>query len=251
MFAGSIGGGAEMSGPDIAIILQGKCLKYELVGSRVTCDPAPTDTDQDVLVLTNDELWAEHLGVGLAASGFEKGGSDCGNQADYMANPTPMSFQSFTLDDLNLIVTFDPEFYRRFMAATGVSKQLNLLDKQDRVTLFQAVLYGNSPMAAMAADCDLPPFPSVPQKEYVRAWWIKSETGRRGCVEALNEDEARLIGAATFGEPVDECDKLPYPAQPRLNIYQHPDHGVTPSFCHDPDRCKGSGCCPKNYSCTE
>src|SRR3546814_15115547 len=63
----------------------------------------------------------------LAASGFEKGGSDCGNQADYMAN-TPMSFQSFTLDDLNLIVTFDPEFYRRFMAATGVAKHLNLLE---------------------------------------------------------------------------------------------------------------------------
>lgn len=56
MFASSVDGGAEMSGHDVAIILQGKCLKYELVGSRVTCNPAPTDTDQDVLVLTNDEL---------------------------------------------------------------------------------------------------------------------------------------------------------------------------------------------------
>ncbi|MNF99067.1 hypothetical protein D3C84_819530 [compost metagenome] len=202
-------------------------------------------------MLTNDELWAEHLGVGLAASGFEKGGSDCGNQAGYMAN-TPMSFQSFTLDDLNLIVTFDPEFYRRFMAATGVAKHLNLLDKQDRVTLFQAVLYGNGPFVpTMTADCDLPPFLTAPQKEYVSAWWVKSETGRQGCIEALNEDEARLIGAAIMGDPIDECDKLPYPAQPRLNAYQHPVHGVTPSFCYDPTSCKGRGCCPKNYSCTE
>lgn len=45
----------------IADLLKGKCLKYELVGSRVTCDPAPTDTDQDVLVLTTPELWDTSL----------------------------------------------------------------------------------------------------------------------------------------------------------------------------------------------
>jgi len=234
-----------MNKSDVAIILQGKCLKYELVGSRVTCDPAPTDTDQDVLVLTNDQLWAEHLGTGLAASGFEKGGSDCGNQADYMAN-TPMSFQSFTLDDLNLIVTFDPEFYRRFMAATGVARHLNLLDKQDRVTLFQAVLYGNEPFVPTIAD----DIPIAKPKECVRAWWVSAKGFGSGCVEAFNENEARLIGADKLGGEVTDCDQLPYPASPRLNAYEHA-FGVIPSFCFDPHRCKGSSCCPKNYSCTE
>lgn len=133
-----------MKAVEIANILDGKCIKYELVGSRVTCSPPPTDTDQDVLVLTNDQLWTEQLGVGLAASGFERDGSDCGNQVDYLAG-TKLSFQSFKLDDLNLIVTFDPEFYRRFMAATGVAALLNLMSKGDRIMLFQAVLYANDP----------------------------------------------------------------------------------------------------------
>src|SRR5690606_10961692 len=118
-------------------LLDGKCLKYEHAGSRITCNPPPTDTDQDDLVLTTGELWQERLGTGLAASGFEKGGSDCGNQTEYLAQ-APLSFQSFTLADLNLIITFDPAFYDRFMAATGVAKAFNLMEKSDRVMLFQA-----------------------------------------------------------------------------------------------------------------
>lgn len=98
--------------------LQGKCLKFEPVGSRVTCDPAPTDTDQDVLVLVNLDLWGRHLEPLLITEKFEKGGSDCGDPVGYLET-TPLSFQSFTLEELNLIVTFDEEFYHRFMAATG------------------------------------------------------------------------------------------------------------------------------------
>lgn len=222
-------------------LLEGKCLKYELVGSRITCDPAPTDTDQDVLVLTTAELWAEHLGTGLAICGFEKGGSDCGNQSDYLAQ-VPLSFQSFTLGDLNLIITFDPEFYRRFMAATGVAKHLNLLDKGDRVMLFQAVLYGNDPFPK------LEPLPEpAPFKDYMRAWWACSEGHGSGCVEAMNETEARAIALEKLGGEILACGQLPYPASPRLHIAR-PDF---PSFCFEPHKCKGHSSCPQRYSCTE
>lgn len=234
-----------MIAAEIANILDGKCIKYELVGSRVTCNPPPTDTDQDVLVLTSDQLWAEYLGVGLAASGFEKDGSDCGNQVDYLSR-TRLSFQSFKLGALNLIVTFDPEFYRRFMAAAGVAKRLNLLDKGDRIVLFQAVLYGNEPFVATSTD----DIPVAKPKEYVRAWWVCAKGFGSGCVEALNEVEARQIGAEKLGGEVTECDQLPYPASPRLNAYEHA-LGVIPSFCFDPHGCKGRSSCPKNYCCTE
>lgn len=129
-------------------ILEGKCAQYELVGSRVTCNPAPTDTDQDVLVLTNRKLWTDTLEPHLIAAGYGLDGSDCGDQGEYLEG-VEMSFQSLKLGDLNLIITFDQNFYKRFMAATGVAKQLNLLDKADRITLFQAVLYGNAPLPAM------------------------------------------------------------------------------------------------------
>jgi len=53
-------------------------------------------------------------------------------------------FKSYRLDDVNLIVTRQKRFFRKFLAATYVAKVLNLTRKRDRVSLFQAVLYGNS-----------------------------------------------------------------------------------------------------------
>lgn len=175
-------------------ILDGKCLKYELVGSRITCDPAPIDTDQD-----------------------------------YLAQ-VPMSFQSFTLGKLNLIITFDPEFYRRFLAATGMAKHLNLLSKDDRVMLFQAVLYGNEPFPTPA------PMPEAsPPKDYMRPWWVCSKGHGSGCVEAMNETEARAVALEKMGGEILACDQLPYPATPRIHI-ERPDF---PSFCFEPHKCKG------------
>lgn len=225
-------------------VLQGRCLKYELVGSRVTCDPAPMDTDQDVLVLSTAELWDTSLGAELVLTGFEKGGSDCGSQVDYLSQ-VPLSFQSFTLGDLNLIITFDREFYRRFLAATGVAKLLNLMSKDDRVMLFQAVLYGNDPRPAPMFE--LPPF-----KEYMRSWWVHCQSrGSRGCVEAMNAEEASRIGAEKLGGEITECLQLPYPADPRIHIVERDGCGAIPSFCFEPSKCKGHSSCPQRYSCTE
>lgn len=222
-------------------ILDGKCLKYELVGSRITCDPAPIDTDQDVLVLADLDQWDAHLAPLLVTEGFDKGGSDCGDVMGYLAQ-TPLSFQSFTLGDLNLIITFDPEFYRRFLAATGIAKHLNLLDKDDRVMLFQAVLYGNEPFPK------LEPMPEpAPFKGYMRPWWVCSKGRGSGCVEAMNETEARAVALEKMGGEILACDQLPYPATPRIHI-ERPDF---PSFCFEPHKCKGYSSCPQRYSCTE
>jgi len=53
-------------------------------------------------------------------------------------------FSSYEKGNINLIVTEDYGFYNKFIAATSVAKRLNLLEKDDRVALFQAVLYANS-----------------------------------------------------------------------------------------------------------
>lgn len=108
------------------------------VGSRVTCNPAPMDTDEDYLVLVSAENWpflSEHLGE------WEHDGSDV-NDPEIL--DAALAFQSYSLGALNIIATKCPEFHRRFLAATHVAKRLNLLQKADRVALFQAVLYGNA-----------------------------------------------------------------------------------------------------------
>ena len=111
------------------------------VGSRVTCNPAPTDTDEDWLVLCCDHKALKFFDETVDAAGFKLGGS----LIDDNVNTVPLEdrFHAFRLDDVNITFTTSQKFADRFIAATSVAKRLNLMDKSDRIALFQAVLYGN------------------------------------------------------------------------------------------------------------
>lgn len=104
----------------------------EPVGSRVTCDPAPTDTDEDWLVLVR-EVPVEKL--------QEAGFSQEGTPEFYTGNDAG-GFRSWRKGEINLITTQSDEFFRLFLTATYLAKRFNLLRKQDRIALFQAILYG-------------------------------------------------------------------------------------------------------------
>jgi len=120
--------------------IQARADLFEPVGSRVTCDPPPTNTDEDYLILVAANRFAA-LEVEVVGQGFALGGSRVGDE-----------FRSYKLEAVNLIVTTKAEFFDRFMAATSVAQRFNLLDKADRIALFQAVLYG-----ARAAMREAPP----------------------------------------------------------------------------------------------
>lgn len=109
----------------------------EPCGSRVTCSPAPTDTDADYLVLTPPTSTSVGLVVdAMALAGFRWEGSE------HYQNAAASGFMSWRADDINLIVTSNAAWADRHRAATAVCKRLNLMDKSDRIALFQAVLYG-------------------------------------------------------------------------------------------------------------
>jgi hypothetical protein len=116
------------------------CIVLHEVGSRVTCDPPVTDTDDDWLCLTND--WREFINVAVR-DGFVVGGSVPADELERRKETTEFTSLRRDSDKVNLIVTDSPEFFKRFMAATSVAKRLNLQVKEDRIALFQAVLYGN------------------------------------------------------------------------------------------------------------
>lgn len=119
--------------------LRAMCVALEPVGSRVTCNPPPADTDADYLVLV-DSTNADRVRE-MIATDFQFDGSDVGDVA--LNTPDDQRFASYSDGEVNLIVTESVVFFRRFMAATSVAKRLNLMSKDDRVALFQAVLYGN------------------------------------------------------------------------------------------------------------
>lgn len=107
------------------------------VGSSVTCDPPVLNTDLDYLVLAVD--WRPFLSQALH-EGWElsaywdahslEGALDDGD------------FVSLRKGRLNIILTACVQFRKKFLLATKLAKQFNLLKKADRIILFQAVLYG-------------------------------------------------------------------------------------------------------------
>lgn len=109
------------------------------VGSRVTCSPPPEGTDQDWLAMIPPAKWDAFALHMIGDGGWTVGGSLIPNDANYL--PSEQRFNSFTLGEDNVIATSDEQFFSRFMAASSVAKRLNLLDKADRIALFQAVLY--------------------------------------------------------------------------------------------------------------
>lgn len=117
---------------EVAKALEGVLTSAEPVGSRVTCDPAPTDTDEDWLVLVR-EVPIERL----QEAGFGQEGSP-----EFYTGNDAGGFRSWRKGEINLITTQSEEFYRLFLTATYLAKRFNLLRKQDRIALFQAILYG-------------------------------------------------------------------------------------------------------------
>lgn len=99
-------------------------------GSAYICDPPVTDTDEDYVVLVEEFTQAARL---LEVQGWEIGGSIFEGHQNY--------FFSFKKGKVNLIIVDSQDVYDKFVNATKLAKSLNLTKKEDRITLFQAILH--------------------------------------------------------------------------------------------------------------
>lgn len=128
---------------DIHSHIREHCQEIVAVGSRVTCSPPPLDTDIDYLVLTQPGAFWKVVWA-LDAGGYELGGSEVYDASDcHLGVVSEGGFQSFKKGDVNYIITCDEGFFKQFVFASDIAKKLNLLDKKDRVALFQIILYDN------------------------------------------------------------------------------------------------------------
>lgn len=113
-------------------------------GSRVTCDPPPTDTDADYLVLLPPGVTARDRVLRyLSSEGYAQ---DVGRNYDGRGQDHALDdgFASFRKGEVNLIVTQNADFARRHKEATALCTKLNLMTKPARVAVFQKILYGNN-----------------------------------------------------------------------------------------------------------
>lgn len=102
-------------------------------GSRVTCNPPVMNTDRDIIFLVdnNHEKATDIITKHQLYRSIEGG--------DY--EDMDLHFSAWQLHDLNLIICNDQKFFERFRIATKLAKQFNLLKKEDRIALFQSILY--------------------------------------------------------------------------------------------------------------
>lgn len=126
---------------DIRAALEYMGCKVEPCGSRVTCDPPPLDTDMDYLVeiiVSTENREQKITNIVNALQGFclEWEGSE------HYQHMIATDFMSWRRGEINLIVTSNFLFAERHRVATALCKRFNLMNKPDRIALFQGVLYG-------------------------------------------------------------------------------------------------------------
>lgn len=107
-------------------------LASSLTGSNYTEDPPVTDTDIDFLVLVNS--------LGSFCLGLEEDGwSPCSGASGHYEEETGYAqvWYAMRWDEYNLIITDDPGWYSRAVAATGICKLHNIRNKGDRIIVFR------------------------------------------------------------------------------------------------------------------
>jgi hypothetical protein len=119
--------------------------KSQMVGSQTIEGAATAGSDVDWLIL----VWSKHYAVRNAAkSGFHLSSNIHLNLGPYTASMWETKFHPKFVslvdqDNTNLIITSSWKFYHKFAAANDLAVKLKLTDKQDRIALFQYILYGN------------------------------------------------------------------------------------------------------------
>lgn len=92
-------------------------------GSRFICNPPPTDTDDDRVILVDEFPDPESM----KDQGWNRDGDD-----KYASS----GFESYRNGEKNYILVKSRRKYIQYVAATLVAKELNLTNKEDRINLF-------------------------------------------------------------------------------------------------------------------
>jgi len=108
-----------------------------LTGSREICNPPVMNTDIDICVRVLGEpgITEEQQILGFKHYLRERGWTQHG---DYPDSDT----ESWKKDEYNIILHKTELSYNLWYVATQVAKKLNLLNKEDRIMLFDAVIGG-------------------------------------------------------------------------------------------------------------
>ena len=101
-------------------------------GSSYICNPPVINTDVDEMFLVDDlqEVNFQLTGLGWTKCGLE--------EETYQDKPS--HWAAYRKENMNALLTTDLKYFMNFFKATEEAKHLNLLNKEDRIALFQKIL---------------------------------------------------------------------------------------------------------------
>ncbi|UFK09528.1 hypothetical protein [Xanthomonas phage DES1] len=118
---------------------------YFKSGSSFVCDPPVQDTDEDYVIFTFN---LANLRLELESLGYTYSNKDIEKYKLGKTDPFAMynSFDSYRHPDNrhNLICVSNELDFTRWKVATLLAKQLNVLDKHNRISLFRAIRSGGT-----------------------------------------------------------------------------------------------------------
>ena len=97
-------------------------------GSNYICNPPIEDTDIDEMFFVYD---LEKTDIDLTRDGWTK----CG-----ISEYAVTGWAAYRKGNLNALVTSSQDHYDKFEAATELAKKRNLLNKEDRIKLFNTIV---------------------------------------------------------------------------------------------------------------
>lgn len=110
----------------------------ELCGSRVTCNPIPEGADWDYLIFCYTEAGVRHMVNYLGSEGYQW------ESSEHYQQVAGNGFMSWRKGDTNILLTSNQIWLDLHHQATELCRLENILDKEERIRLFQKVLYNSS-----------------------------------------------------------------------------------------------------------
>ena len=101
-------------------------------GSNYICNPPVTNTDVDEMFLIDD---LQEVNFQLTDLGWTK----CGLEEETYQDK-PSHWAAYRKENMNALLTTNLKYFMNFFKATEEAKHLNLLNREDRVALFQKIL---------------------------------------------------------------------------------------------------------------
>jgi hypothetical protein len=110
-------------------------LKCSRAGSAWTCDPPVLTSDRDILLLVSPDLRTDDKReqTTYVRDMFFHAGWDVHSDYHNSDGATEIAFVTARKGINNAIIYSDPVGFERFATATRICKELNLLNKEDRV----------------------------------------------------------------------------------------------------------------------